>query len=80
MNVLIPPEFSRIVDSLVSSGDYSTPDAVVCDALLVLQNRNRDRERLQVAVQIGLDQADRGDLKELSVDEVKAAARRKLAT
>jgi len=75
MNILIPPEFCRLVERMVASGKYTTPDAVVCEALLILERRNQERARLDAELQIGLDQADRGELIELTAADIKAAGR-----
>lgn len=66
--------FERFIDDSVASGDYADPSEVVRDALRLLEQRRREDElklqRLREAVQVGLDQLDRGEYREFSIDEI----------
>lgn len=66
MEVLLTPELERLVQQKLESGRYQSPDEVLRQALLLLDARdtlrNQKREALFQAIQIGIDQADRGEV------------------
>lgn len=80
MNISISNDFTSFVDGLVATGTYSSREAVVQDALAQMRERARQLERLRSELQIGIEQADRGDLRLLDAAEFKAAARKNLST
>lgn len=59
MNVSLTPQFEEIVRSKVSSGLYNNPGEVVEEALRLLEERDRVREKkladLRKAIQEGID-------------------------
>ena len=79
MNISLSSDLSLFVDGLVATGTYASPEAVVAEALSQMRERAEQLARLRVELQRGIDQADRGDLRELNAAEFKAAARKNLA-
>ena len=89
MNIKLRPEQARYVREQVEAGRYADEDAVVSAALAALQIDDDlipdipggvpwTEETLRAAVQVGLDQLDRGECAEWDVEEIKAEGRRLL--
>lgn len=76
-------ENQHFVEEAVKSGRYSSESEVVAEALAEFRVREAIRgaklTELRAKVQVGIDQAERGDFVEFTADDVKAAGRRKLA-
>lgn len=83
MNVSLTPELEKLVKEKVSTGRYSSGSEVVREALRLLEERDRARqvrlEQLKREVALGVEQADRGEVSPLDIEEVKAEGRRRLA-
>ena len=66
MNVSLTPELELLIHKKVESGLYLSASEVVREALRLLEERDRLNamkfEELRKEIQIGLDQADRGEL------------------
>lgn len=62
MSFVIPPEFERAVLDRVRSGQYASPQEVLSAFLAALEQAEEEHEALRAEVQIGLDQADRGEI------------------
>jgi antitoxin ParD1/3/4 len=66
MNVSLTPELERLIHTKVESGLYLSASEVVREALRLLEERDMlqtmKREELRRVIQIGIDQADRGEL------------------
>lgn len=66
MNVSLTPELERRITEKVESGLYTTASEVVRESLRLLFERDELKERrlarLQDEIQLGIDQADRGEL------------------
>jgi antitoxin ParD1/3/4 len=62
---------------------YPSANAVVLAGLRLLQEQKQDRqmclEELRKEIAVGLEQAERGELAPLDIDEIKAEGRRRLA-
>lgn len=58
MNVHLPPEQQTFIDELVSSGRFSTKDETISEGVRLLISQ----EELKKEIDIGIEQADRGDL------------------
>ena len=72
MTVEIPPEFTDFVQGIIASGDYRSEAEVVVEALRVLQQREQRLQELRQEIQPALERLDRGEGKELDLEEVKA--------
>ncbi len=66
MHVSLTPRLEELVRDKVKSGLYNSSSEVVREALRLMEDRDRVREMrledLRKEVQIGIDQADRGEL------------------
>jgi antitoxin ParD1/3/4 len=82
-NVSLPPDLVEFVRTKMSTGDYSSENEVVCEALAFLRERDVARavrlKNLRREIQLGLDALDRGESKPFDADEIKAEVRRRLA-
>ncbi|HEV2294591.1 MAG TPA: hypothetical protein VGR35_12110 [Tepidisphaeraceae bacterium] len=89
MTVKLKPEHERYVRELVQAGRFPDEHAVV-DAVLTAFRINDEpipdipggvpwtEERLRAAVQVGIDEADRGECAEWDIEEIRAEGRRLL--
>lgn len=79
MNVSLTPELEKLIHTKVESGLYLSASEVVREALRLLEERDRIRElRLEVLrkeIQVGIDQADRGELESLDIPGTLAKVR-----
>jgi antitoxin ParD1/3/4 len=64
MSIELSPENSRYISDLVSRGAFANEAQALDEAVLLLKRR----ESLRADVQLGIDQADRGEL--IPADEV----------
>jgi antitoxin ParD1/3/4 len=82
MNVSLTPELEQLIHKKVQSGLYLSASEVVREALRLLAERDRQQAmklaELRKEIQVGLDQADRGEL--LDGPEVFAKLRTKVRT
>ncbi len=62
---MLPPELARYVDAKVMAGTFASATDVVREGLRLLQDQDRQRaarhQELRDMVQVGLDQARRGE-------------------
>jgi len=82
MNVSLTPELEKLVNERVRSGMYSSASEVVREALRLLNDqeelRRRKLEDLRKEIQIGIAQADRGEVAPLNLEEMKRRLKRRL--
>ncbi|MGH7598442.1 MAG: ribbon-helix-helix domain-containing protein [bacterium] len=73
MEIQLSPELEQIVKDKVASGMY--PDAYEFVREAILRTVERDylkRKRLNEAIAIGIEQAKRGELVDLDMDQINA--------
>ncbi len=79
MNISLTPELEAMIQEKVRSGMYQTASEVVREALRLFQEREQlyaiRREELRKEIAIGIEEADRGEAREVSVEEIKAMGR-----
>lgn len=73
MSVALTPQIEDKIQRLLESGHYLDADAVMNEALYLLEEHQRQLEALRAKIQAGLDEADRGE-----VDEWTPELRRRL--
>ena len=56
MDIELPPETSQLIQGMVASGEYNSPEEVVADGVRLLQNR----QKLRAEIQQGIDELDSG--------------------
>jgi antitoxin ParD1/3/4 len=78
-NVLLPKELQDYVEAEVEAGRFPSPDAMIGEALRMLQTQDRplddDLSRLKASWRAG---ADSGDFQPIDLDAIKAEGRRRL--
>jgi antitoxin ParD1/3/4 len=80
MSTAYPPDIEATINKLVESGRYSDPIDALREAVRLLEERERQREALLAKLQVGIDQANRGELIEWTPElreEIKQSARRR---
>lgn len=84
MAVTIPKRFEAFIMDLVEADHFLTPDEVVEHALAVLHDQHeihrRHQDELRKEIQMGLEQADRGEVAPLDIRAIKAEVRRRLGS
>jgi antitoxin ParD1/3/4 len=86
MNVSLTPELEQYVNKRVQSGLYHSASEVIREGLRLLKEKDevhqRKLEQLRREVQIGVDQADRGQVSKFNKEtlkEIKRQGRARLA-
>jgi antitoxin ParD1/3/4 len=77
MNVSLTPQLEMMIRERVESGRYNNASEVVRDALRLLEMNDR-KEHLRSLVAVGLEQAVRGELADLTpqlVDDIERRAK-----
>jgi antitoxin ParD1/3/4 len=81
--ISLKDEDRKFIEEVVKSGRYLSESEVVAEALTELKVREEVRAHklagLRAKVQIGIDQADRGEFVEFTAEDVKAEGRRRLS-
>ena len=73
MDVVLTPEMARMVEEAVAHGRFPSVDALVAEAIrLLLAPDPAGKGALDDLIQVGIDEADRGEF--VSGDVVKAEA------
>jgi len=82
----LPSELSRFVQHEIATGKYRSEEEVICQGLLLLQDRERRLEQLRRDVDRGIEQLENGDYTEYTDDslrerfeQIKAEGRKRLA-
>lgn len=60
MSVDLPPQLETAIRARVDSGEYPDAAAVIAEAMRLLQERD-DLRQLRAAIQIGIDELERGE-------------------
>lgn len=80
MRIAYPPDIEQTITKLVESGRYRDSEAVLREAVRLLDEHERRTDVLRAKLQIGIDEADRGELipwtPELRDQIVQSALRR----
>ena len=75
-NVNLTPHLASFIDASVASGRYQNASEVVREGLRLLEHHQHEQtlklERLREAVRIGDEAVERGDYRDLEVDELGA--------
>ena len=67
MNLSLTPQLEAMIRAKVDSGMYNSASEVVREALRIME-REESRHQLEEAIQIGIDQANRGETIEVTSD------------
>jgi len=81
--IALKDEDQRFIEEAVKSGRFFSESEVVAEALSEMKVREAIRrgkiEDLRAKVQVGIDQADRGEFVEFTAEDVKTEGRKRLA-
>lgn len=79
MNVSLTPELEKLIRNKVDTGLYHSASEVVREGLRLLEEHDRLRamrlDDLRASLQVGIDQADAGDVRELDLAAVRRRAK-----
>jgi antitoxin ParD1/3/4 len=79
LNISLPDSLRQFVEARVESGSYSTASEYVRALIREDQDRARQLAELRQQIQVGIDQANRGQTAPLDIAEIRAEGRRRLA-
>lgn len=71
MNVPLEPELEKLVQEKVKSGRYQTAAEVFRDALLLLKERDENRERLEALLQEGLESGEATEMTSAEWEQIR---------
>jgi len=78
----LPPELQDMVKELLDSGTYHNFEEIVHDALWLARDRfllyKVKREELLALLEVGIRQAERGEVAPLGMEAIKAKAAKKV--
>lgn len=78
----VSPNLEQLIEDKVASGEYSSPEAVLRESLLLLQERDDFRrfrlESLRRDIEVGLRQAENGETLRFDPDDLKRRIRERL--
>ena len=84
MNISLTPELEQYVNGKVQGGTYHTASEVIREGLRLLKEKDELHQRklinLQAAIQVGIEQADRRQVKPLTdelISDIKARGRKR---
>ena len=82
MDVTLSPKLEALIRDKLQSGQYDSASEVVSEGLKLLEARDRQREarlqELRAQIQVGVDQAEAGNLSPLCADELIKKARNQM--
>ena len=79
MSVTIPPELEPFVEAELASGAFASEAELIAKALELYRQMKKRHEELRTEVGRSLDEAKRGDVAELDVEQVIARGYERLA-
>ena len=77
MEITLTAELEAIVKDKIASGQFPSVEKVIEEALHLLKREERRTRvaELRAAIAVGIEQADRGELKPLDAEAIKARGR-----
>jgi len=83
MTIALPSELEELVNAKIQSGQYHSAGEVIREGLRLLEEKDALRqiklEQLRKDIAVGLEQADRGELAPLDVEDIIARGKKRLA-
>ncbi len=83
MTVALPSELEDLVNAKIQSGQFHSAGEVIREGLRLLEEKDMLRQvkldHLRKDIAIGIEQADRGDLAPLDVEDIIARGKQRLA-
>ena len=78
MDVSLSPAQARLIEEMVDSGFYSSPDEAIETALDLLAERNQKLDSLRKEVQQGVASGEAGPFDDAAVERIIAEGRHRL--
>ena len=78
MSVTLSPHTEDLIRRLIERGPYADTEAVIKDALALLEEREEQRQRLRAELQSAVEQAERGELIDFTPERFAEIKRRAL--
>ena len=82
MNISLTPQLEKLIQEKVASGRYGSASEVIREALRLLDDQEKlyqiRLEELRREVQIGIDQADRGEFSDATPESIMERVSHKL--
>ena len=75
MSIAFPDDMEQFVQNAIASGKFRSREELVSAALTMFRNREEKLDRLREDIQIGIEQLERGDYREISSSEEHASFR-----
>ena len=83
MTVALPSELEALVNAKIQSGQYHSAGEVIREGLRLLEEKDILRQikldQFRKDIAIGIEQADRGDLAPLDVEDIISRGKQRLA-
>jgi antitoxin ParD1/3/4 len=80
-NISLTDHHDTLIDTKVQSGEYANASEVVREGLRLIEERDRELaarvEGIRTRVAVGLEQAERGEFVEGTVDEIRERVRKR---
>jgi len=80
-NISLTDHHDTLIDTKVQSGEYANASEVVREGLRLIEERDRElaarAEGIRTRVAVGLEQAERGEFVEGTVDEIRERVRKR---
>ena len=76
MQVSLPLELEELIRATIATGVYASEDEVICAALQLLKDHT---DYLKEEIARGIDEADRKVFSTMTLEDLKAEGRRRLA-
>ena len=73
-----PDDLAAYVEEAVASGKYTSEEQLLCDAVRLLQRRDKRLAELRAELKPAIDELDRGEGEVLNMDEIRARVREQL--
>lgn len=64
MNITVTPEVAVLIEQKVSNGQYPSASVMIETALRLLEERDRACSQLRAEIMIGIEQAERGEVRD----------------
>ena len=77
MTITIQPELEEFVQRELASGEYRDANAVVAEALRLLQQK-RHHDALRDEIRSGMEQRERGEIAPLDMNTIRKEVRRRI--
>jgi antitoxin ParD1/3/4 len=82
MNISLHPDLQKFIDDQLKAGHYESAEALINTAVARLQSEDftaDDLAELRAEIAIAIEQADRGELEDWDINDIRAEGQRLLS-